>query len=166
LATRYVIGRKHFLVADDRVHDGRDALPAGVGMSESEAVSNLVQKNAANIGDCRAMRDELERTAIGIEDGRPIKERVSLDHVRAGHRIVSYRQRARPEGSAENTVGEHDRVYAVGGRDRGLGIKNICDAHALEGLIPHVGDGLNGIVPGSIAVLKRPPGATKAKLQD
>jgi hypothetical protein len=71
-------------------------------------VTDLVEKDTANIGDGDAMRNELEWTAIGIEDGGPIKERVRLQHVRPGARIEGDRQRTRAKRLAKNGIRKHD----------------------------------------------------------
>src|SRR5205814_10071271 len=132
LAARDVIGSKHFLVADDRIHHGRYVLSAGVGMSETERVPHLMKKNAANIRDRGAMRYELQRAAIRVENGGAVKERVGFNHAPAGAGVIGHRERARAEGLTENRIGKDDGIDAVARDDRHRGIHDRGDAHALD----------------------------------
>jgi hypothetical protein len=43
-------------------------------MAETQTMAEFVEENASNIGDARAFRTELQRPAIRIEGGRPIKK--------------------------------------------------------------------------------------------
>ena len=64
MSARDVIGGKNFLIAYDRVHNSGEVLPASIGVSQTQRVADLMQKNAANIGNHRTIMNELQWPTI------------------------------------------------------------------------------------------------------
>ena len=101
------IRRQNVQVAHQGVHDRHYLLAAGVRMAEAEAVTQLVEENAPDIHDGQPGTRVLERAAIRVEGVNPIKEDIRLVHGRSRIPVIGHGDRVRPEGLAENVVGEN-----------------------------------------------------------
>jgi hypothetical protein len=73
-------------------------------MAETQAMAQFVEENASNIGDARAFRTELQRPAIRIEEGRPIKKGIRFHDLRIDAREEGHRDRVLPERLAEDVI--------------------------------------------------------------
>jgi hypothetical protein len=135
-------------------------------VSEPEGVPELVEKDAADIGNRNAMGDELQGATIRIEDGSAIEERIRLHHVGARARVVGNGQSVRAERLAKNGIRKHDGIDAVAVRHGRLGVEDIDNLHALEALVPHIGDRLDGRVPRGVSVLEYAACVPEAKLKN